>query len=75
MEYNKVTSVLSRIFIFGALALTALAITESLANRFGCTVVREAYRSGRLLEFAAMSAVIATALLLRQIRDELQKKA
>ena len=75
MEYNKVTSVLYRIFLFGALALIALAVIESLTNRFGYTVVGEAYRAGRLVEFAAMSAIIASALLLRQIRDELHKKA
>ena len=75
MEYTKVTSVLYRIFLFGALALMVLAVTESVANRFGYTVVREGYRSGRLVEFAAMSAIIASALLLRQIRDELHKKA
>ena len=74
MDYNKVTSVLYRIFLFGALALIALAVIESVANSFRYTVVHEAYRPGRLIEFAAMSAIIASALLLRQIRAELHKK-
>ena len=75
MDYNKATSVLYRIFAVATLALVALAVFESAANAFRYTIVREAYRPGRLVEFAAMSAVIASALLLRQIRDELQKKA
>jgi hypothetical protein len=75
MNDNKVTSVLYRIFAVGALALIALAVIESAANVFRYTFVREAYRPGRLVEFATMSAVIAIALLLRQIREELHKRA
>ncbi len=75
MNHNKVASVLYRIFTGAALALIALAVLESVANAFRYTLVREAYRPGRLVEFAAMAAVIASALLLRQIRDELHKKA
>ena len=75
MNYDRAMLVLYRIFAVGALALIALAVIESVANAFRYTVVRESYRPGRLVEFAAMSAIIASALLLRQIRDELQKKA
>jgi hypothetical protein len=75
MNYDRATVVLYRIFAIGAIALIALAVVESLANAFRYTLVREAYRPGRLVEFAAMSAVIAIALLLRQIRDELHKRA
>jgi hypothetical protein len=67
-------SVLYRVFTFGALALIALAVLESLANGLSYSFIHEAYRPGRLVEFAAMSAVIASALLLRQIREELRKK-
>jgi hypothetical protein len=65
MNYNKVTSLLYRVFAVGALALIALAVMEAMANAFRYTLVREAYRPGRLVEFAAMSAVIAIALVLR----------
>jgi hypothetical protein len=65
---------LYRLFIFGALALILLAVIESVSNSFGYSVVHETYRPGRLIEFAAMAAVIAGALLLRQIRDELRHK-
>jgi hypothetical protein len=72
---TDILSYLYRLFIFGSLALIVVAVIESIANSFGYTVVREAYRPGRLIEFAAMSAVIASALLLRQIREELRKKS
>ena len=74
MNYDGVMSNLYRLFIFGALALIVLAVLESVANSFGYTVVHEAYRPGRMIEFAAMAGVIASALLLRQIRDQLRKK-
>jgi len=74
MSYDRAMPYLYRLFIFGALALVVLAVIEFVANANGYTVVHEAYRPGRLVEFAAMAAVIASALLLRQIRDELRKK-
>jgi hypothetical protein len=74
MSYNSAMTVLYRVFTFGALALVAVAVLETLANGFGYSVIHETYRPGRLIEFAAMSAVIASALLLRQIREELRKK-
>lgn len=75
MDYNKATTVLGRIFTIAALALIVLAALEWVANAFGSTIIHETYRPGRLIEFAAMSAVIASALLLRQIRDDLRKKS
>jgi hypothetical protein len=75
MNYNSLTSGLSRIFTFGAVALIALAVIEYTANVFGYTVMHETRRPGRLIELAAALAVIVIALLLRQIREELRKKA
>jgi hypothetical protein len=75
MNYNSLTSVMSRVFTFGTLALIALAVIESVANSLSYSLVHEAYRPGRLAEFAAMSAVIASMLRLRQIREELCKKS
>ena len=74
MNYGGLMSNLYRFFIFVALALVALAVIESIAGATGYTFLRETYRPGRLIEFAAMSAVIASALLLRQIREELRKR-
>ena len=50
------------------------ASTGSITNSFRYTVVHEAYRPGRLIDYAAMPAVIASALLLRQIREQLRNK-
>ena len=74
MNYDKCTSVLSRIFVFAAFALIAVAVIEKIANLSGYTVLHEAYTPGRLIELAAALTVIVTALLLRQIREELRKE-
>jgi hypothetical protein len=73
MNYDRLTSVLYRIFAVASIVLIDLAVLEALANAFRYTVVGETYRPGRLVEFAAMSAVLAIPLLLRQIREELRK--
>ena len=75
MNYNRVTLVLYRVFAVASLALMVLAVLEALANAFRHTIVGQAYRPGRLVEFAAMAAVFAIAQLLRQIRDELHNWA
>lgn len=75
MNYDRVTSILYRIFAVTSFVLIDLAVLEALANAFRYTVIGEAYRPGRLVEFAAMFAVLAIPLLLRQIRQELHKRA
>lgn len=75
MNYGTFASALARIFIVGAFLLVLLATVEYLSNLFGYTVLRHAYSAGRLIELAAALTVIVIALLLRQIRDELRKKA
>lgn len=74
MNYDKPMSVLSRIFVFAAFALIAVAVIEKIANLSGYTVLREAYTPARLIELAAALTVIVIALLLRQIREELRKE-
>jgi hypothetical protein len=74
MNYNSITTVASRIFTLGAVAMIALAVTEYTANVLGYTVLHEAHSPGRLIELAATLAVFMIALLLRQIRDELRKR-
>jgi hypothetical protein len=75
MNFNKLSSIASRIVVIGAFVLIGLAAIEYVANLFGYTVLRHAYSTGRLVELAAALLVIVIALLLRQIRDELRKKA
>ena len=74
MSYDRYTSVLSRIFVFAAFALVAVAAIEEIANLSGYTLLHETYRPGRLIELAAALTVIVIALLLRQIREALLKK-
>jgi len=74
MNSNRVTAVLYRIFGVAALVLLALAAIESVVKEYKYTVVQERYEPGRLVEFAALAAVFAIAMLLRQIREELRKR-
>ena len=74
MNYDKPTSLLSRIFVVAAFVLVAVAAIEEIANLSGYTLLHEAYRPGRLLELAAALTVIVIALILRQIRDDLRRK-
>lgn len=75
MNFNKFSSIVSRIVVIGAFVLIGLAAIEYVANLLGYTVLRNVYSTGRLVELAAALLVIVIALLLRQIRDELRKKA
>jgi hypothetical protein len=77
MNYDKFSSILSRIFTFGAFALIALGVIEYLVNLSGHSVPYpwQATKPGHLIELAAALVVFVIALLLRQIRDELRKKA
>jgi hypothetical protein len=75
MNVNKLTSIVSRIVVIGAVVLIGLGAIEYVARLFGYTVLRNTYSTGRLIELAAALLVIVIALLLRQIRDELRKKA
>jgi len=75
MNFNKLSSIISRLVAVGAFVLVGLGAIEYVARLFGYTVLRNAYSTGRLIELAAALLVIVIALLLRQIRDELRKKA
>jgi phage-related holin len=75
MNLNKLSSIASRIVVIGAFVLIGLAVIEYIANLLGYTVLRHLYTAGRLIELAATLLVFVIAMLLRQIRDELRKKA
>jgi hypothetical protein len=68
---EKLISMVSRIFFFGAFVLFALALIEKVANATGYTILR-LYRGGRVLEFAVVLLVFVIALQLREIKDRLQ---
>ena len=73
MDSDKLMSMVSRVFFFGAFVLLALAVFEALARLFAYTVLRGTYTSGRLLELAGILLIFVIAILLRQVRDELRK--
>jgi hypothetical protein len=75
MNFNKLSSVMSRIVVVAAFVLVGSAVIEYAANLLGYTILRDAPGAGRMIEIAAALLVIVIALLLRQIRDELRKKA
>jgi hypothetical protein len=73
MNYDKVASLISRVFVLGAFVLIVLGIIEYAANALGYTVIHEAHKPSHLIELGATLTVIVIALLLRQIRDQLRK--
>jgi hypothetical protein len=70
---EKLISMVSRIFFFGAFVLFAFALIEKVANASGYTVLR-LYRGGRLLEFAVVLLIFVIALQLREIKEELETR-
>ena len=73
MDLTRPTSIATRVFFVVAFVLFGLGVAEWLALTFGYTIMGEAYRPGRLLEFGTIAVTFVVALLLRQIRDELRK--
>jgi hypothetical protein len=72
MGLEKLVSLVSRLFFFGALGLLALAVIERIANAVGYTVLQP-YRAGRLLELAVVLLVFVIAAQLREVREEVKK--
>lgn len=75
MNYDKLASLVSRVFVLGAFVLVALGVIEGAANVLGYTVIRQAHKPSRMIELAAELTVIVIALLLRQIRNQLRKSS
>ena len=63
---------LTRLLLVGALVLVAVAVIELALQVLGVSVIAKYYAAGRLLEMAAVFAVIAIALILRDIRELLR---
>ncbi|MFY9560012.1 MAG: hypothetical protein WAQ52_07245 [Terriglobales bacterium] len=54
--------------------LLALALIEKVANASGYTIL-QMYAGGRLLEFAVVLLVFVIAVQLREMKEELKKRA
>lgn len=70
MTIEKLSSLVSRLFFFGAFALLALAVIEKVLNRLDYTL---GVSPGRMLEFAVSMTVFVIALLMREVRERLKK--
>lgn len=73
MTNDRWSSLVARVFFAGAFVLLAAAVMEAVAKFSGYTILRGAWTPSRLLEYSAVLLVFVLALLLRQIRDRLQK--
>jgi succinate-acetate transporter protein len=71
MSIEKVESVVSRGFFFGAFVALVLGVTERAANHFGYTILR-ATKAVTLLEMAVVLLVFVIAIQLRAIRETLK---
>ena len=72
MDLEQYSSIASRIGFFAAVALLGMAVVERLANSFGYTIfVANLAAPGRMLEYSGILLMFVIALLLRQIREEL----
>jgi len=72
MNVDKLSSLMSRLFFYASLLFLVLAIVEKGANLARYTVLRS-YTPEKLLEAAATMMIFVIALLLRQIREALQR--
>jgi hypothetical protein len=72
MSLEKFTSIINRTFFVVAFALLGLAVIERVVNFFDYTILRGAYRAGRLLEFSVVLLLFVLALELREVREALR---
>ncbi len=70
MENEKLMSMISRLFFFGALALLALAIVEKGLNLFGQSIPGLDVSPAQLKEWTLTPLLFVIAIMLRQIREE-----
>lgn len=73
MSLEKLESVVSRLFYFGAFLLLALAVTERIANHLGYTILR-VVKPMTLMETAVVLLVFVVAIQLRAIREALKRQ-
>ena len=71
---TTLTSIFCRLFFAVALLLLLLSLWDRFLMFFGWTLSWVTYTPGRVLEFSAMLMTFVIALILRQIREELQNK-
>lgn len=73
MTFDKLNSLVCRVFFTLAFALLAISLLEVIAHEMGYTILRRSFDPSRLLEYAVILLVFVVAVLLRQIRQNLSK--
>jgi len=73
MSLEKLESVVSRLFFFGAFLLLLLALVERIANHVGYTIL-PMVKAMTLLETAVVLLVFVIAIQLRAIRETLKRQ-
>lgn len=74
MTFEKLTSLVSRIFFVIAFVLLGVAAVERVANAFNYTVTGRPYSGGRLLELSVVFLVFVVALQLWDVREALRAR-
>jgi hypothetical protein len=74
MSFEKVISIISRIFFILAFILLGLAVIERVANFYDYTILAGVYAAGRLLEFSVVLLLFVLALQLREVREALRPR-
>ncbi len=72
MNLEKLESVVSRVFFFGAFLLFVFALVERLAHQFGYSI-QQVTRPVTLMETAVVLLVFVIAIQLRAIREALKR--
>ena len=73
MSLEKLESVVSRLFFFGAFVLLVLALTERAANAFEYTIL-PMVKAVTLMEAAVVLLIFVIAIQLRAIREVLKRQ-
>ncbi len=73
MTLQKVESVVSRLFYFGAFLLLVLALIDRIGGQFGLGLVRVT-RPATMLHLAVVLLVFVVAIELKEIKEALGRK-
>ncbi len=73
MKLEKLESVVSRLFFFGAFLLLVLAFVERIANQLGAKVL-PMVKAVTMLETAVVLLVFVIAIQLRAIRETFKRQ-
>ena len=73
MNLEKMESLVSRVFFFGAFLLFLLALVDRTADQFGFSI-QQSTRAVTMMQTAVVLLVFVIAIQLRAIREALKRK-